>query len=197
VQGIWRLFRCLCNPAYDVDDDFEPPKWVLEPNTNRCVQMFVTFFFQLYDSEPCEFRSYVAILYLKDTHADAISALVSTMTVQISGFPFSLPRTVALLFPPFFEIDSARLCCAYVICCYWCCRKKKKEQDYVKIHFLTLKWYGKFRYVNFYLILLLAHHILYLQTLCNFISTVSQSLLSFPETEDSALLSYSSFFVEN
>ena len=74
--------------------------------------------------------------------------------------------------------------------------KKGKEQDYVKIHFLILKWYGKFRYVNFYLILLLAHHILYLQTLCNFVSTVSQSLLSFPETEDIALLSYSSFFLE-
>jgi len=112
VQGIWRLFRCLCNPAYDVDDDFEPPKWVLEPNTNRCVQMFVTFFFQVYDSEPCEFRSYVAILYLKDTHADATSALVNTMTVQISGFPFSLPRTVALLFPPFFwnRFSSVVLC---------------------------------------------------------------------------------------
>jgi len=26
TQGIGRLFRCLCNPAYDVDDDFEPPK---------------------------------------------------------------------------------------------------------------------------------------------------------------------------
>jgi hypothetical protein len=26
VQGIGRLFRCLCNPAYDVDDDFEPRK---------------------------------------------------------------------------------------------------------------------------------------------------------------------------
>uniref|UniRef100_A0A0D9VH24 J domain-containing protein n=1 Tax=Leersia perrieri TaxID=77586 RepID=A0A0D9VH24_9ORYZ len=25
-QGIGRLFRCLCNPAYDVDDDFEPRK---------------------------------------------------------------------------------------------------------------------------------------------------------------------------
>ncbi|XP_038989455.1 chaperone protein dnaJ 10 isoform X2 [Phoenix dactylifera] len=24
TQGIGRLFRCLCNPAYDVDDDFEP-----------------------------------------------------------------------------------------------------------------------------------------------------------------------------
>ncbi|RCV06808.1 hypothetical protein SETIT_1G193400v2 [Setaria italica] len=24
--GIGRLFRCLCNPAYDVDDDFEPRK---------------------------------------------------------------------------------------------------------------------------------------------------------------------------
>ncbi|RRT54411.1 hypothetical protein GW17_00003869 [Ensete ventricosum] len=24
-QGIGRLFRCLCNPAYDVDDDPEPP----------------------------------------------------------------------------------------------------------------------------------------------------------------------------
>ena len=119
------------------------------------------FFFQVYDSEPCESISFIAILYLKDTHVDATSALVSTMTFQISRFPFSLPRTVALLFPPFFEIDSAGLCCGYVICCYRCCRKKKgKEQDYVKIHFLILKWYGKFRYVNFYLILLLAHHIL-------------------------------------
>ncbi|EES06958.1 chaperone protein dnaJ 10 [Sorghum bicolor] len=26
TQGIGRLFRCLCNPAYDVDDDFEPRK---------------------------------------------------------------------------------------------------------------------------------------------------------------------------
>lgn len=26
TQGIGRLFRCLCNPAYDVDDDFEPHK---------------------------------------------------------------------------------------------------------------------------------------------------------------------------
>ncbi|CAM0945685.1 unnamed protein product [Alopecurus aequalis] len=26
TQGIGRLFRCLCNPAYDVDDDFEPQK---------------------------------------------------------------------------------------------------------------------------------------------------------------------------
>jgi hypothetical protein len=26
MQGIGRLFRCLCNPAYDVDDDFEPHK---------------------------------------------------------------------------------------------------------------------------------------------------------------------------
>ncbi|KAJ8476450.1 hypothetical protein OPV22_020177 [Ensete ventricosum] len=25
TQGIGRLFRCLCNPAYDVDDDPEPP----------------------------------------------------------------------------------------------------------------------------------------------------------------------------
>ncbi|KAJ3675233.1 hypothetical protein LUZ60_004275 [Juncus effusus] len=25
TQGIGRLFRCLCNPAYDVDDDYEPP----------------------------------------------------------------------------------------------------------------------------------------------------------------------------
>ena len=156
------------------------------------------FFFQLYDSEPCEFRSYVAILYLKDTHADATSALVSTMTVQISGFPFSLPRTVALLFPPFFwnRFSSVVLCLCNLLLSMLP-EKKGKEQDYVKIHFLILKWYGKFRYVNFYLILLLAHHILYLQTLCNFISTVSQSLLSFPETEDSALLSYSSFFVEN
>ncbi|XP_020111818.1 chaperone protein dnaJ 10 isoform X1 [Ananas comosus] len=24
TQGIGRLFRCLCNPAFDVDDDFEP-----------------------------------------------------------------------------------------------------------------------------------------------------------------------------
>jgi len=198
VQGIGRLFRCLCNPAYDVDDDFEPRKWVLKKQTPIDVFKCSWLFSQVYDSEPCESISFIAILYLKDTHVDATSALVSTMTFQISRFPFSLPRTVALLFPPFFEIDSAGLCCAYVICCYRCCRKKKgKEQDYVKIHFLILKWYGKFRYVNFYLILLLAHHILYLQTLCNFISTVSQSLLSFPETEDSALLSYSSFLVEN
>ncbi|XP_062217412.1 chaperone protein dnaJ 10 [Phragmites australis] len=26
TQGIGKLFRCLCNPAYDVDDDFEPRK---------------------------------------------------------------------------------------------------------------------------------------------------------------------------
>jgi hypothetical protein len=26
TQGIGRLFRCLCNPTYDVDDDFEPHK---------------------------------------------------------------------------------------------------------------------------------------------------------------------------
>lgn len=71
---------------------------------------------------------YVAILYLKDTHVDATSALLSTMTVQISGIPFSLPWTIALLPSPFFEIDSAALCCAYVIGCSWCWKKKEKDK---------------------------------------------------------------------
>ncbi|XP_078172078.1 DNAJ heat shock N-terminal domain-containing protein [Carex rostrata] len=31
TQGIGRLFRCLCNPAYDVDDDFEPPQTQKKP----------------------------------------------------------------------------------------------------------------------------------------------------------------------
>lgn len=87
VQGIGRLFRCLCNPAYDVDDDFEPRKWVLKkqaPVDEVCV------FCQTYDSEQFEFGSYLAILSLKDTHVDATSALVIRPTVQRSSIPHFL-----------------------------------------------------------------------------------------------------------